>query len=134
MLAMRPATPEDQPGLAAMIQARSDWMKLRRLPNWSSWGRHVGDLASNCTRQHGEMWVLTEGRGRIVGCRAGSESPAPLTAECPSPGYGRWAAVTRISGTRSQGRSCSPPCSAPPAGPASTAAKSGPLMSDPAKW
>jgi GNAT superfamily N-acetyltransferase len=79
MLAMRPATPADQPGLAAMIQARSDWMKDNQLPNWRSWGKHVHELAGNCTRYPGEMWVLTEHGGRILGCTTILRTAAPWT-------------------------------------------------------
>lgn len=68
MLAMRPATPEDHNALVAMIQARADWMKDRNLPNWRCWGRHVHELAANCSGRYGDMWVLTEDDDRIVGC------------------------------------------------------------------
>ncbi|MGY4963636.1 GNAT family N-acetyltransferase [Streptomyces sp. 900105245] len=79
MLAMRPATPDDQPGLAAMIQARSDWMKDNQLPGWRSWGRHVHELAGNCRRHPGEMWVLTEHGERILGCTTILRTSAPWT-------------------------------------------------------
>lgn len=79
MLVMRPATPEDQPSLVATIQARSDWMKVKQLPNWHSWGRHVHELAGNCTRHPCEMWVLTEGTGRILGCTTILRTAAPWT-------------------------------------------------------
>ncbi|WP_051715351.1 GNAT family N-acetyltransferase [Streptomyces sp. NRRL S-475] len=79
MLTMRPATPDDQPGLAAMIQARSDWMKAKQLPTWHSWGRHVHELAGNCTRHPCEMWVLTEHGDRILGCTTILRTPAPWT-------------------------------------------------------
>lgn len=77
MLAMRPATPEDRPALEAMIQARSEWMKDNQLPNWPSWGRHVHELAGNCERHHGEMWVLSEDNDRIVGCTTILKTAAP---------------------------------------------------------
>ncbi|MFJ4003885.1 GNAT family N-acetyltransferase [Streptomyces sp. NPDC090023] len=79
MLAMRPATPDDQPGLAKMIQARSDWMKANQLPSWRSWGRHVHELAGNCARHPGDMWVLTEHETRILGCTTILRTSAPWT-------------------------------------------------------
>ncbi|MCL3999118.1 GNAT family N-acetyltransferase [Streptomyces lavenduligriseus] len=79
MLAMRPATPDDQPGLAALIQARSDWMKANQCPNWRSWGKHVHELASNCTRHPNEMWVLAERGDRILGCTTILRTSAPWT-------------------------------------------------------
>ncbi|WP_234307487.1 MULTISPECIES: GNAT family N-acetyltransferase [unclassified Streptomyces] len=78
MLSMRPATPADQTGLTVMIQARSDWMKANQCPNWRSWGRHVHELASNCTRRQSEMWVLTE-HDRILGCTTILRTSAPWT-------------------------------------------------------
>ncbi|MFF9458074.1 GNAT family N-acetyltransferase [Streptomyces flaveolus] len=79
MLAMRPATPDDQFGLTAMIQARSDWMKAHQLPSWRNWGRHVHELAGNCARFPNEMWVLTEHGDRIVGCTTVLRTSAPWT-------------------------------------------------------
>ncbi|WEH37894.1 GNAT family N-acetyltransferase (plasmid) [Streptomyces sp. AM 4-1-1] len=79
MLAMRPATPDDQPRLAEMIQARSDWMKDKQLPNWHSWGKHVHELASNCTRRPSEMWVLTGHDDHILGCTTILRTAAPWT-------------------------------------------------------
>ncbi|MFJ5851082.1 GNAT family N-acetyltransferase [Streptomyces sp. NPDC092903] len=77
MLAMRPAKPEDRPALEIMIQARSEWMKHNQLSNWGSWGKHVQELASNCMRPHGEMWVVAEDHDRILGCTTISRSAAP---------------------------------------------------------
>ncbi|MEU5136984.1 GNAT family N-acetyltransferase [Streptomyces californicus] len=74
---MRPSAPADQPGLTAMIQARSDWMETRQLPNWRNWGRHVHELAGNCTRHRSGMWVLTEDDGRILGCTTILRTSAP---------------------------------------------------------
>ncbi|MGD1220581.1 GNAT family N-acetyltransferase [Streptomyces krungchingensis] len=79
MFTMRPATPDDQPGLAAMIQARSDWMKANQLPSWRNWGKHVHELAGNCARYPCEMWVLTEHGDRIVGCTTILRTSAPWT-------------------------------------------------------
>ncbi|MFD6967215.1 GNAT family N-acetyltransferase [Streptomyces sp. NPDC059949] len=79
MLAMRPAMAEDQPRLALMIQARSDWMKDKQLPSWRSWGKHVHELAGNCTRHPSEMWVLTEDDVRILGCTTVLRTAAPWT-------------------------------------------------------
>ncbi|MFE0774302.1 GNAT family N-acetyltransferase [Streptomyces sp. NPDC058861] len=79
MLAMRPATPDDQPGLAAMIQARSDWMQAAQLPGWRNWGKHVHELAGNCRHHPGEMWVLTEHGERILGCTTILRTSAPWT-------------------------------------------------------
>jgi hypothetical protein len=77
MLAMRPATPEDRRALEAMIQARSDWMAEKQLPNWRCWGRHVQELAANCVGRYGDMWVLTEDSDRIVGCTTILTTAAP---------------------------------------------------------
>lgn len=77
MLAMRRATPEDCHALEAMIQARSTWMKNKRLPNWPSWGKHVHELAASCMRPSGEMWVLTENHDRLVGCTTILRTAAP---------------------------------------------------------
>lgn len=77
MLAMRPATSEDESALKVMIQARSDWMAKKRLPNWRSWGRHVQALAANCSGRFGDMWVLTENGDRIVGCTTILTTAAP---------------------------------------------------------
>ncbi|MER5549669.1 GNAT family N-acetyltransferase [Streptomyces sp. NPDC002589] len=79
MLVMRPATPEDHPNLVAMIQARSDWMKVKQLPNWHNWGMHVHELAGNCTRHPSEMWVLTEDCDRLLGCTTILRTAAPWT-------------------------------------------------------
>ncbi|WP_078995116.1 GNAT family N-acetyltransferase [Streptomyces sp. XY66] len=90
MLAMRPATPEDQRALAAMIQVRSEWMKSKQLPNWSSWGKHVQELAGNCSRRGGEMWVLVEDHRRIVGCTTILRTAAPwawTAAEAGEPAF-----------------------------------------------
>ena len=90
MLAMRPATPEDQRALAAMIQVRSEWMKSKQLPNWSSWGRHVQELAGNCARRNGEMWVPVEDHRRIVGCTTILRTAAPwawTAAEADEPAF-----------------------------------------------
>ena len=77
MLAMRPATPEDKYALEVMIQARSDWMAKKKLPNWHSWGRHVQALAANCSGRFGDMWVLTENSDRIIGCTTILTTAAP---------------------------------------------------------
>ncbi|MFD8727652.1 GNAT family N-acetyltransferase [Streptomyces sp. NPDC059611] len=90
MLAMRPATPDDQSRLAEMIQARSDWMKDKQLPNWHSWGRHVHALAGNCARRPCEMWVLTGHDDRILGCTTILRTAAPwawTTAEAAESAY-----------------------------------------------
>ncbi|ODA71652.1 GNAT family N-acetyltransferase [Streptomyces sp. AVP053U2] len=79
MLTMRPAIPDDQPGLATMIQARSDWMKANQLPGWRNWGKHVHELADNCTRHPIEMWVLTGYGDRILGCTTILRTSAPWT-------------------------------------------------------
>ncbi|WP_229882214.1 GNAT family N-acetyltransferase [Streptomyces alanosinicus] len=60
-----------------MIQARSDWMKAKQLPSWHSWGLHVRELASNCTRHPSEMWVLAEEGERILGCTTILRTAAP---------------------------------------------------------
>ncbi|MFD8882115.1 GNAT family N-acetyltransferase [Streptomyces erythrochromogenes] len=62
-----------------MIQARSDWMKVKQLPNWPSWGKHVHELAGNCTRHPSEMWVLTDDSDRILGCTTILRTAAPWT-------------------------------------------------------
>ncbi|EDY49223.1 GNAT family N-acetyltransferase [Streptomyces clavuligerus] len=82
MLAMRLATPGDRASLESMIRARADWMEARRLPNWRSWGRHIDELAGNCVRHHGTMWVLVEDGHRIVGCTTllGTAAPWAWTA------------------------------------------------------
>ncbi|MFI6113303.1 GNAT family N-acetyltransferase [Kitasatospora sp. NPDC051164] len=77
MLAMRPATSEDRRALEAMIQARSEWMKSKQLSNWSSWGQHVQELAGNCMRRDGDMWVLVEDHRRIIGCTTILRTAAP---------------------------------------------------------
>ncbi|MET9103758.1 GNAT family N-acetyltransferase [Streptomyces antibioticus] len=90
MLGMRPATSEDQRALAAMIQVRSEWMKSKQLTNWSSWGRHVQELAGNCARRDGEMWVLVEDHRRIVGCTTILRTAAPwawTAAEADEPAF-----------------------------------------------
>ncbi|MFF6979386.1 GNAT family N-acetyltransferase [Streptomyces sp. NPDC008343] len=61
----------------ALIQARSDWMKVKQLPNWHSWGRHVHELAGNCARHPCDMWVLAEVTGRILGCTTILRTAAP---------------------------------------------------------
>lgn len=74
---MRPATPEDRCALEAMIQARSDWMRINQLPSWQSWARHVHELAGNCADRYGDMWVLAEDHVRIVGCTTILRTAAP---------------------------------------------------------
>ncbi|MEU6349927.1 GNAT family N-acetyltransferase [Streptomyces sp. NPDC047072] len=97
MLTMRPATPEDRGALAAMIQARADWMKARKLPNWRCWGEHVHELAATCSGRYGDMWVLTENNDRILGCTTILTVGAPwgwTGSEAEDPAYYLTATVT----------------------------------------
>ncbi|WP_435057834.1 GNAT family N-acetyltransferase [Streptomyces sp. bgisy060] len=52
-------------------------MKTNQLPGWRNWGRHVHELAGNCTRHPSEMWVLTEHGDRILGCTTILRTAAP---------------------------------------------------------
>ncbi|MEU1815115.1 GNAT family N-acetyltransferase [Streptomyces roseifaciens] len=65
MFAMRPATAADIPAVEAMILTRCAWMEERGL---LSWRRNAGDLAGQAVNPDGDMWVLANTTGRIIGC------------------------------------------------------------------
>lgn len=63
-LAMRPATADDEPAIAALIHARSDWLHERGLPDWHA---AADELAAQATDPDIPTWVLTD-HGTVVGC------------------------------------------------------------------
>ncbi|MER5494160.1 GNAT family N-acetyltransferase [Streptomyces sp. NPDC002454] len=75
MFAMRPATPDDQDGIARVVRARSTWLEERDMP---SWREAAGSIAGQAADPHFPVWVLVEDGGRVVGCTSLFEQTPPL--------------------------------------------------------
>jgi hypothetical protein len=89
MFVMRPATADDQEPIAAMIRARSEWMRLRGIPGWEGWGTSAAVLAAQAADPGFPVWVMTDG-GSVVGCTSVYEESPPwfwTTAEQAEPAF-----------------------------------------------
>ncbi|WP_220131261.1 GNAT family N-acetyltransferase [Streptomyces sp. PT12] len=71
---MRPATAEDIPAVEAMILARSTWLEERRLPSWRG---NAADLARQAENPEGDVWLLAEDGGPVIGCTTVQEHTPP---------------------------------------------------------
>lgn len=71
---MRPAAADDIPAVENMILARSGWLEERGLPSWRA---NAGELARQAENPDGDVWVLAEGGGRIIGCTTVQEETPP---------------------------------------------------------
>lgn len=74
MFAMRPATAADIPAVETMILARSTWLEERGLP---SWRENAAELARQAENPEGDVWVLAEDDGKIIGCTTVQEHTPP---------------------------------------------------------
>ncbi len=74
MFGMRPATADDIPAVEEMILARSSWLEERGLP---SWRENAAELARQAENPEGDVWVLAEDDGRIIGCTTVQEQTPP---------------------------------------------------------
>lgn len=74
MFAMRPATAGDIPAVESLILARSGWLEERGLP---SWRESAAELARQAENPDGDVWVLAEDDGRVVGCTTIQEQTPP---------------------------------------------------------
>jgi hypothetical protein len=68
MFVMRPASAGDQEPIAAMICARSAWMRQRGINGWDSWECSAGVLAAQAADPSFPVWVMTGTGGAVVGC------------------------------------------------------------------
>ncbi|MEV7087752.1 GNAT family N-acetyltransferase [Streptomyces sp. NPDC093085] len=71
---MRPATADDMPVVGSLILARSTWLEERGLP---SWRESAPELARQAENPDGDVWVLAEDDGRIIGCTTVQEQTPP---------------------------------------------------------
>lgn len=74
MFAMRPATADDIPAVGNMILARSAWLEERGHP---SWRENAIELARQAENSDGDVWVLAEDGGQIIGCTTVQEQTPP---------------------------------------------------------
>lgn len=84
MMSMRPAGSGDQEPIAAMIRARSAWLRTRGLPDWDA---AADVLAAQAADPGMPVWVLTDDE-RVIGCTSLFDaSPAWFwtEAECAEP-------------------------------------------------
>ncbi|WKK25776.1 hypothetical protein QZH56_09375 [Streptomyces olivoreticuli] len=65
MFAMRLARAADAPAVENLILARCAWMEAQGIP---SRRESVADLVDQTENTDGDMWVLEEDSGRIIGC------------------------------------------------------------------
>ncbi|WP_413801376.1 GNAT family N-acetyltransferase [Streptomyces iranensis] len=71
---MRPATADDIPAVENMILARSAWLEERGHP---SWRESATELARQAGDSDGDVWVLAEDGGQVVGCTTVQEQAPP---------------------------------------------------------
>ncbi|MFF4408462.1 GNAT family N-acetyltransferase [Streptomyces sp. NPDC001407] len=71
---MRPATAADIPAIETMILARSVWLEQRALPSWRA---DAADLAAQAENPDGDVWVLADDSGKIIGCTTVQEESPP---------------------------------------------------------
>jgi hypothetical protein len=77
MFVMRPATADDQEPIAAMILARSEWMRQRDISGWESWQASAPALAAQAADPSFPVWVLTSDGGLVAGCTSTYEQSPP---------------------------------------------------------
>lgn len=71
---VRRAVAGDVPALERMLLARCVWMEQRGLPSWRA---SVAELAGQAAEPDGEMWVLQDAFGRVLGCTTVQTSAPP---------------------------------------------------------
>ncbi|MFF5131585.1 GNAT family N-acetyltransferase [Streptomyces syringium] len=94
MFAMRAATAADVPAVEAMVLARSAWLEDRGLP---SWRENAADLAGQAENPDGDVWVLANDNGRIVGCTTIQDQTPPwgwTDEELAEPSHYLYSSVT----------------------------------------
>lgn len=74
MFAMRPAAADDIPAVENMILARSAWLEERGHP---SWRENAAELARQAENSDGDVWVLAEDGGQVIGCTTVQEQTPP---------------------------------------------------------
>lgn len=94
MFAMRPAKAADIPAVETMILARSAWLEDRGLP---SWRENAADLAGQAENPDGDVWLLANDNGRIVGCTTIQDQTPPwgwTDEELAEPSHYLYSSVT----------------------------------------
>jgi hypothetical protein len=76
MFVMRRATADDQEPIAAMIRARSGWMRQRGISGWEGWESSASVLAAQAADPAFPVWVVT-GDSSVVGCTSLYEQSPP---------------------------------------------------------
>jgi hypothetical protein len=61
---MRLARPSDKVAVARVVDARCGWMEARGLPSWRS---ATDDLVAQCDNPEGDVWVLDDEAGGVIG-------------------------------------------------------------------
>jgi hypothetical protein len=77
MFVMRPASAADQEPIAAMIRARSAWMRRRGIHGWDGWESSAEVLAAQAADPSFPVWVMTGADGGIAGCTSLYEQSPP---------------------------------------------------------
>lgn len=94
MFAMRPATAADAPAVESVILARSAWLEERGLPSWRD---SAAELARQAENPDGDVWVLAEDGGRVIGCTTVQEHTPPwgwTEEELSEPAHYLYSSVT----------------------------------------
>ncbi|MCC2280535.1 GNAT family N-acetyltransferase [Streptomyces sp. ET3-23] len=71
---MRPATAADIPTIETMILARSAWLEDRGLPSWRA---HAAELAAQAENPNGDVWILADDSGKVIGCTTVQDETPP---------------------------------------------------------
>jgi hypothetical protein len=74
---MRPAIARDQQPIAAMIRARSAWMREQGVNGWQGWESAAPELAAQAGDPLFPVWVLTGDDDAVVGCTSLYEESPP---------------------------------------------------------
>ena len=77
MYVLRPATADDREPVAAMIGARSRWMRQRGIGGWQSWESSAPELAAQAADPSFPVWVLAGDGDLVVGCTSLYEQSPP---------------------------------------------------------
>jgi predicted N-acetyltransferase YhbS len=77
MFVMRPSSAGDQEAIAAMIRARSGWMRERGIHGWQGWESSAEVLAAQAGDPSFPVWVMTGAGGGIAGCTSLYEQSPP---------------------------------------------------------
>jgi len=107
MFVMRPARPGDREAFAELLLARCEWMELRGIPSWRP---SADDLVAMCDNPYGDVWVMEDEDGRMVGrttvqpqgapwwtAAERAEPPFYLSTTVTHPGFRRWKPGTLIA-------------------------------------